>query len=339
MNKLILLTLALLAFSAVATPSFDINEIKSLWSLWKDINQKVYNSLNEEAQRFEIFYHNYVMITIHNHEDKNLKLALNKFADLTDQEFEQFVNAGGFKYNEQEEASNRLQSENGFQVDYSILALPERWDWREHGAVTPVKNQGKCGSCWAFSATGALEGFWFTKSKNLVSLSEQQLVDCVTADAGCNGGLPIHAFKYTAEAGINLETDYPYEAKDAQCRFNKAKALKVNDGFTPVKIRDAAALKTTAVVTPVSVGVRADQPAFRFYKSGVVKSDCAVQLNHGVLVTGYETVNGDEAFIVKNSWGPEWGDQGYIRISTDNEANLKMGVCGILLAPNIPKLN
>jgi len=345
MNKLIILTLALLAFSALAIiptgNSFNINEVKNLWTVWKQNNDKVYFTPTEEAHRFENFYHNYVMITIHNLENQDFKMALNKFADLTDEEFYHYVTSGGFKYDAQEaeEARNSPENQFSYHADFSLLALPERWDWREKGGVTPVKNQAKCGSCWAFSATGALEGFWYTKSKKLLSFSEQQLVDCSKANKGCSGGLPIRAFSYTANNGIELETDYPYEALDKECRYNKAKALKVNSGYVLVKPRDAAALKTASVASPVSVGVRADQNAFRFYKSGVLKSDCDIQLNHGVLVVGFETVNGEEAFLVKNSWGPEWGDQGYIRISTDNQVNLRSGVCGILLAGSVATLS
>jgi len=341
MNKLTLVVFTLLALSVLSTPTFILNEVKSLWSTWKDIHQRVYHSVEEEAKRFEIFYHNYAKVIINNAENEDYKMALNKFADLTSAEFKAKYVSNGFRFDKEQAEKERAEREatsEGFSVDYETLALPAKWDWRTQGAVTPVKNQQQCGSCWAFSATGALEGIYFIKNKKLVSFSEQQLVDCVTADQGCNGGLPTDAFDYSAKEGIETEANYPYTAQDGKCKYNKKQTVKANTGSKAVKLQDPVALKAAAVAQPVSVGIEADEDAFQLYSSGVIKSGCGDQLDHGVLVVGYDTIKGAEGFLVKNSWGADWGMDGYLYISTNGKANSGNGVCGILSAPNVPTL-
>jgi len=300
-------------------------EMKGLWNAWKQINGKVYTE-SEEMTRFGIFVENYITVTEFNAKNDNTKLALNRFADLTDAEFKA-EHLTGLKKTEKKPAE-----EKGFlSLDYSVLALPASVDWRTKGAVTGVKNQARCGSCWAFSATGALEGINFIKSGKLLSFSEQQLVDCEKDDDGCKGGFMNNAFKYTAEKGIETEEDYPYKGVDGKCAYDEKKAHHVNKGYKEVPKHNTDALKAAIVAQPISVAVQADQPAFRFYKTGVVKtSDCGTDLNHGILAVGYDTLNGEEHFIVKNSWADSWGDKGYIRISTDSKINDGAGSCGIL---------
>jgi C1A family cysteine protease len=195
-----------------------------------------------------------------------------------------------------------------------------------------------CGSCWAFSAVGALEGFHFVNNGKLVAFSEQQLVDCVTADQGCQGGLMEDAFAYTAEVGgIETEEDYPYKGKDQKCSFNQDKAIKVNTGFKNIT-QSADQLKAALNNGPVSVAIQASGIMFQFYRTGVIKRMCGDKLDHGVLAVGYDSTKGTEAFIVKNSWGGVWGDKGYVRISTDEKANNGNGVCGILADPSFPTM-
>jgi len=336
MNKLILLLVAIFATSAFAHLNSAAPELKFLWHTWKQINSKIYSEA-EEIHRFGIFVENYLNIIKKNAENNGVKFALNKFADLTKQEWKS-QNIRGLLLTEQDKEELRVRQElaSSLSVDYSVLSVPDSVDWREKGGVTPVKDQGSCGSCWSFSSTGALEGLNFVKTGKLVPFSEQQLVDCDKVDQGCNGGLMTNAFAYTAKKGIETEEDYPYKAVGQRCKFNAKKAQKVNKSFKNVAANNADALKAALVVQPVAVAIEADEQAFQFYNSGVIKAGCGAQLDHGVLAVGYTKINGEEAFIVKNSWNSNWGDNGYVHISTDKSANNGAGVCGILAMATVP---
>merc|ERR1711934_733416 len=206
-------------------------------------------------------------------------------------------------------------------------------DWRTKGAVTPVKNQGQGGSCWAFSTTGSVEGADFVKTGKLVSYSEQQLVDCdKKQDQGCNGGLMDNAFKYIETAGLEPESTYPYHAKRGTCKYDKSAATGTVSKFTDVKPKSADQLKAALNKGPVSIAVEADKMVFQMYTSGILNSaKCGVNLDHGVLAVGY----GEGYFIVKNSWGASWGDKGYLKIS-DAAGKQGKGICGILEQPSYP---
>jgi C1A family cysteine protease len=301
-------------------------ELKSLWSSWKSYYSKTYG-LAEEAARFAIFVENYKRIIEFNGENEDVKLALNKFADITGEEFKN-LHAGCYKWD---------GKQNVVRSGEALPELQDSVDWRAKGAVTPVKNQGQCGSCWTFSTTGSIEGFYFINNGKLLSFSEQQIVDCDTQDDGCDGGNMNTAMEYTASNGLELESDYPYTAEDGQCKFDKSKSDKVNSGYVFVATQSADALKAAIVKQPVSIAIEADQRVFQFYSNGVIKKSCGANLDHGVLAVGYTTVSGTDAFIVKNSWGADWGQQGYVYISTDGSANNGNGVCGILAQPVVPK--
>lgn len=204
--------------------------------------------------------------------------------------------------------------------------LPKSVNWVEAGAVTPVKNQLRCGSCWAFSTTGALEGAHQIKSGTLVSLSEQQLVDCSRKNNGCDGGLMDFAFQYSEKHPIEAENDYPYKGIRQDCEYNESKGVVEATSFTDVPKNDPEQMKAAIALGPVSVGIQADSQVFQHYSGGVITSaDCGDQIDHGVLAVGYGNEGGIDYILVKNSWGPDWGDQGYVKIGLRDGP----GVCGI----------
>jgi len=204
--------------------------------------------------------------------------------------------------------------------------------------LTPIKNQGQCGSCWSFSTTGVLEGFHFIKSGKLLSFSEQQIVDCDTGtNQGCDGGYPYLAVQYAVKNGLESETDYPYTGQDGSCAYDKSKATTgLAGGYKFATADSTDDLKSALVTQPVSVLVEADQDAFQFYSTGVLKTGCGTSLDHAVLAVGYTKVGLLEAFIVKNSWGTDWGEAGYIYIWDSQTVNSGKGVCGILSQPMVP---
>ena len=211
-------------------------------------------------------------------------------------------------------------------------------DWVAKGAVTPVKNQGSCGSCWAFSTTGSMEGAHFIKTGTLLSLSEQNLVDCSTKNNGCHGGDMDLAFKYTESAALESEKNYPYKGEkwfNKGCKYDSSKGEVKVTSFHDVTANSSEALKAAIAKGPVSVAIEADKSAFRFYSTGIIKATagCGTNLDHGVLAVGYGTENGTPYYKVKNSWGAGWGEEGYVRLEIV-DGN---GTCGIQMAATQPQ--
>jgi len=234
-------------------------------------------------------------------------------------------------------------------VEEEITSVPKSVDWVVFGAVTPVKDQGQCGSCWSFSTTGALEGAYFLKYGTLASFSEQQLVDCDTLtnggrDHGCNGGLMDNAFTWIKKnGGLCYEQDYPYLSGTTKTSGTCKTTCKVNSNskvqsFVDVKSNSDDAMMTALAQQPVSVAIEADQPAFQLYKSGVFTGTCGTTLDHGVLVVGYGTDDSLDYYTVKNSWGTTWGLNGYIKLGKGASYNNGAGQCGVLMEASYPVL-
>jgi C1A family cysteine protease len=251
-----------------------------------------------------VFADNLALIEETNAAQKDYQLGLTAFADLTQEEFaSQYL---GYVNKERTE----IDAEEEF------VAPNGAFTWQGKGVITPVKDQGQCGSCWAFSTTGVVEGYWAINKGSLPSLSEQQLVDCVSivyGCLGCSGGQMSGALKYIKANGVTTEAAYPYTARDGTCRV-KTGAYKV----TTVKQATGCASLTAQIQTqPTSVAV--DATNWSLYRSGTF-SNCAKNLNHGVLAVGYDDAGN---WIVKNSWGTSWGVQGYITLKTGDTC----GVC------------
>ncbi|XP_070542637.1 pro-cathepsin H-like isoform X2 [Ptychodera flava] len=287
---------------------------KPLFELWTQQYNKKYETVEEYRVRFEIWKKNLRMINKHNAGIHSYTLAVNKFADM---EFEEFQK----KY--LLTAPQNCSATQGNHI-FHWRDIPKAFDWNKwtRKVVTDVKNQESCGSCWSFSTTGALESHTAIAYSTLISLSEQQLIDCAQAfnNHGCEGGLPSQAFEYIRyNNGLESEADYPYTAKDGKCKFDPSKTVAYVADVVNITLGDEKGI-LDAVYNHGPVSIAYDVAAdFQFYKSGVYSStECKTSpqhVNHAVLATGFnETVSGEKYWIVKNSWGADWGLHGYFWI-------------------------
>lgn len=297
---------------------------------------KQYSTMEEREKRFNIFKTNLKAIITHNNNSSvNFTLGVNQFTDLTADEF--YSNHVGKISDMSTYGSYGCKSYSSSNTD-----LPSNIDWRTKNAVSSVKDQGQCGSCWAFSSTGAIEGVWAISNGELLDLSPQQLVDCATGFSygshGCNGGEMDGAFKYVSEYGQCEETEYPYTSGVSKTSGTCKKCHIAVTTFScaDVTSKDQLSLKNAVFQQPVSVAIEADTRYFQSYSGGVLdSSSCGTKLDHGVLVVGYGEEKGNKYWLVKNSWGSSWGENGYVKILRSDSTN-DAGICGIAMQPSFP---
>ncbi|KAF7058364.1 hypothetical protein CFC21_065439 [Triticum aestivum] len=337
-----LLALALVAAAAVAdfAAARGVHTVAARHELWMAKFGRAYADAEEKLSRQEVFAANAQHVDAVNRAgDRTYTLGLNQFSDLTDDEF--------------------LEMHLGYRhqrgVDYAPVAAvnmskaaagqfqdtPDSMDWRAQGALTQVKNQLSCGSCWAFAAVAATEGLVKIATGDLISMSEQQVLDCTGGANTCNAGDINAALRYVAASGgLQPEAAYAYNGQQGACRSGGVMPNSVASVGAPrwaTLYGDEGALQELAASQPVAVGVEASDPDFRHYMSGVYSgsSSCGQRLNHAVTVVGYGADgSGQEYWVVKNQWGTGWGEAGYMRLSRGNGAN-----CGIATYAYYPTMD
>jgi len=283
-------------------------------------------------------------ITASNAKKQSFTLGHNKFSHLSSDEWKAYIAKSGRFVKDTTETPAFIHSAPTLRS-----SLATEIDWTTKGAVTPVKDQGQCGSCWSFSTTGAIEGAYFNKNSVLESFSEQHLVDCDNLrhhfgrDHGCNGGLMDNAFSWVKKnGGICTEVAYPYisgttktegTCDESKCTIN---AKSAPDSFVDVEKNSDAAMMSALNVGPVAIAIQADEKDFQLYTSGVLTAPCGTSLDHGVLAVGYGTLDGTDYYKVKNSWGEAWGLNGYILL--ERGVAQKEGQCGMLSSASYPVL-
>jgi cathepsin F len=287
---------------------------------FKNKYNKNYSSLDEFLARFNAFKSNYQTLHSFGTESTSHKTGINKFSDMTSHEFKSTF------------LTLKINSENLKNTSHQFLSFlegtaPESFDWRDKNAVGPVKNQGHCGSCWAFSAVGNLEGLHAIKTGKIISLAEQQLVDCDKKSHGCRGGYMEYAFDSIKETGGLMSTqDYEYHAKQGTCHFEPTKSvLKVKDRIVKGDMNEEEMKEFLFTTGPLAIALNAEP--LHFYEGGVLDQDAEecdpMGLNHGITLVGYGNENGKDYWIAKNSWGADWGEQGYFKIARGKKT------CGI----------
>ncbi|XP_059636623.1 zingipain-2 [Cornus florida] len=319
------LVLTLLLHIPVSISSFT----SDLFDAWSQQYGKKYSSDQEKLFRLRVFQDNYAYVSHHNTmTNSSYTLSLNALADLTHHEFK------ASRLGLSSRPANRFNSGSSRK---GYTEVPASLDWRKDGAVTHVKDQGSCGACWSFSATGAIEGINKIVTGSLVSLSEQELVDCDKSyNSGCGGGLMDYAYEFiTKNHGIDTEEDYPYQGGERSCNKQKLKRHVVTiDGYADVPSNNEKQLLEAVATQPVSVGICGSERAFQLYSKGIFTGPCSNSLDHAVLIVGYGSENGVDYWIVKNSWGTHWGMDGYIHMLR-NGGNSE-GLCGINMMASYP---
>ncbi|XP_018575904.1 cathepsin L-like proteinase [Anoplophora glabripennis] len=284
---------------------------KEQWLAFKDNFGRDYRNLKEEQKRYTVFQNTLRLIETHNEKYENGEssyyLGVNKFADRTPEEIKAMLNYSA--------STKPVRGEPKAYHVHSGLTAPSEVNWINQGVVNGIKDQGDCGSCWAFSTIGCLEGIYAIRTGTLYSLSEQNLVDCSTINDGCDGGWMEAGFEYIRDNGIETESDYPYTAREETCKFDRSKSITNVGGFVAIPQSESDLLDAVANIGPIAIAVNADPMVY--YAGGIFdESVCdKTNLDHGVVAVGYGSENGVDYWLVRNSWGLNWGDSGYIKIT------------------------
>ncbi|KAG7546451.1 Papain-like cysteine peptidase superfamily [Arabidopsis suecica] len=308
-------------------------EVGLIFHMWMSKHGKTYtNALGEKEQRFQNFKDNLRFIDQHNAKNLSYQLGLTRFADLTVQEYRNLFPGSPKPKQRNLRISRRYVPLAGDQ-------LPDSVDWRNEGAVSAIKDQGTCNSCWAFSTVAAVEGLNKIVTGELISLSEQELVDCNLVNNGCYGsGTMDKAFQFLINNnGLDSETDYPYQGSQGSCNRKESNKIITIDSYEDVPANDEISLQKAVAHQPVSVGIDKKSQEFMLYRSGIYNGPCGTDLDHALVIVGYGSENGQDYWIVRNSWGTTWGDAGYAKMARNFE--YPSGLCGIAMLASYPVKN
>jgi len=332
--------LSYIMFTSLFAASSAVSSVDVRFNDWVMVHDVDIKSDAHYLATMNTWYDNDVFLTDFNNNGNNThRLGHNQFSGMTTDEFRSYLGR-----------SYRKVGYHHVSVGHSILSgADSSVNWVDKGGVTPVKNQGQCGSCWSFSTTGSLEGAYFVKTGTLSSFSEQQLVDCDRrihggSNSGCNGGLMDNALKWIgSNGGLCLEDEYPYYSGDTKdwgtcaTTCEPVSASKVTS-VVDVPPADDEQMMRAITQQPVSVAIQADTREFQLYESGVFTGTCGTGLDHGVLAVGYGSDDGSDYYLIKNSWGTTWGDQGFIKLAKGPSYNDGNGQCGVLMQASYPVL-
>lgn len=326
--------------SSVTIPTRSRTEMEFLFEAWRvQFRDHVTIEPKDYADRLDVFAANAAKVERHNAKGHTWTMSLNQFAHMTHDEF----TSNYLGYVRPESDVKRISDAPRLR-GVRKQALSSEVDWVSAGAVTEVRSQGSCGSCWTFSTTGAIEGAYYLKTGTLTSLSQQQILDCDTTGNACDGGSMDSAFEWVSyNGGLCTYDDYPYVNAGSKTDVDSTcqTSCSIVTGSAPQSYTDVSKTETALMRAleqqPVSVAIEADQDGFQFYSGGVMTGSCGTSLDHGVLAVGYGTSSDGSAYWkVKNSWGTTWGEDGYIRLERGKDQTY--GQCGILEMASYPNL-